>query len=206
MINVDQSVSKMNNKRYTGYIIGSIIVLLAISMIVSYNSLVKKQEKVKLQWNEVQNNYQRRLDLVPSLISVVQGAANYEKSTLESVIEARSKAINAMKVSGEISGDQFQDVTKAQDNLAGAANRLLISVERYPELKGTKAFVGLQVQLEGTERRIKVARQDFNDAIADYNSSVRSFPTKIVAGLFGFHSREGFQSDAGADKSVEIKF
>lgn len=195
----------MDKKRSLGYIIGVVVILLGISLIVSYNSLVKKEEKVKFQWNEVQNNYQRRNDLIPNLVNVVQGGATYEKSTLQSVIEARAKAMN-VNVSGDISSDQFNELTKAQDNLAGAANRLLISVENYPDLKGTKAFVGLQVQLEGTERRIKVARQDFNDAIAKYNSSVRSFPTKIVAGLFGFHPREGFQADKGADKSVEIKF
>ncbi|MEO6820783.1 MAG: LemA family protein [Ginsengibacter sp.] len=195
----------MNNKRFSGYIVGFIVVVLGILLIISYNSLVKKEEKVKFQWNEVQNNYQRRLDLVPNIVSVVQGGATYEKTTLESVIEAR---VQAMKVNtgGDISSEKYKEITGAQDNLAGAANRLLISVEKYPELKGTKAFVGLQVQLEGTERRIKVARQDFNGAIADYNSSVRSFPTKIVAGLFGFHPREGFESETGADKAVEIKF
>ena len=195
----------MDKNRSLGYIIGVVVILLGISLIVSYNSLVKKEEKVKFQWNEVQNNYQRRLDLVPNLVNVVQGGATYEKTTLQSVVEARAKAME-INVSGEISSDQFQKLTKAQDILAGAANRLLISVENYPDLKGTKAFVGLQVQLEGTERRIKVARQDFNDAIANYNSSVRSFPTKIVASIFGFRPREGFESDAGADKSVEIKF
>jgi LemA protein len=195
----------MHKKRYSGYIIGLIIILLGIFLIVTYNSLVKKEEKVEFQWNEVQNNYQRRLDLVPNLVNIVRGGANYEKSTLQNVIEARSKAMN-VNVSGEISSDKFKQLTMAQDNLAGAANRLLISVENYPDLKGTKAFVGLQVQLEGTERRIKVARKDFNSAIATYNSSVRSFPTKIVAGIFGFRPREGFEADTGADKSVEIKF
>ena len=195
----------MDKKRYSGYIVSLIVILLGIFLIVTYNSLVKKEEKVKFQWNEVQNNYQRRLDLVPNLVNIVQGGANYEKSTLQNVIEARSKAMN-VSVSGEISSDKFKQLTIAQDNLAGAANRLLVAVENYPDLKGTKAFVGLQVQLEGTERRIKVARQDFNSAIAMYNSSVRSFPTKIVASLFGFRPREGFEADSGTDKSVEIKF
>ena len=201
----DQSINQMDKKRYSGYIIGFVIALIGISLIVMYNSLVKKEEKVKFQWNEVQNNYQRRLDLVPNLVNIVEGGANYEKTTLQEVIEARAKAMQ-VNVSGEISGDKLQEITRAQDNLAGAANRLLVTVEKYPDLKGTKAFVGLQVQLEGTERRIKVARQDFNKVIANYNSSVRSFPTKIVAGIFGFHPREGFQADEGADKSVEIKF
>lgn len=195
----------MDKKRYLGYVVGLIVILFGVFLVVTYNSLVKKEENVKFQWNEMQNNYQRRLDLVPNLVNVVEGGANYEKSTLQSVVEARAKAMK-VNVSGEISSDKLKELTLAQDNLAGAANRLLISVENYPDLKGTKAFTGLQVQLEGTERRIKVARQDFNGAVATYNSSVRSFPTKIVASIFGFRPREGFEADTGADKSVEIKF
>ena len=195
----------MNNKRYSGYIVGAVVILLGIYMVVTYNSLVKKEEKVKLQWNEVQNAYQRRLDLVPNLVNVVQGGANYEQNTLQKVTEARAKA-TSVDVSGDVTADKFNQQTAVQDELAGAANRLVIAVENYPDLKGTKAFVGLQAQLEGTERRIKVARKDFNASIADYNSSVRSFPTKLVAGLFGFHPKEGFQSDAGTDKAQEIKF
>lgn len=195
----------MKKKSYSGYIIGGIIIILAIFLAVTYNSLVKKQEKVKLQWNEVQNTYQRRLDLIPNLINVVKGGADYEKSVLQKVIEARSKA-SSVSASGDLSADKYNQQTAAQDELAGAANRLLISVEKYPELKGTKAFSDLQNQLIGTERRIKVARKDFNAAIADYNSSVKSFPTKLVAGLFGFAPKEGFQSDSGTDKAVEIKF
>ena len=194
----------MNNKRYSGYIIGGIIIILGIFLIVTYNGLVKKEEKVKLQWNEVQNTYQRRLDLIPNLINVVKGGAEYEQNTLQKIIEARSKAAS-IDVSG-ISADKFNQQTAAQDELASAANRLVISVEKYPDIKGTRAFSDLQTQLEGTERRIKVARKDFNEAIADYNSSVKSFPTKMVAGIFGFSPKEGFQSDQGTDKSVEIKF
>ncbi|MGH2649447.1 MAG: LemA family protein [Ginsengibacter sp.] len=195
----------MKKKSYSGYIIGAILILLSIYFIITYNSLVKKDEKVKLQWNEVQNAYQRRLDLVPNLVNVVQGGAQYEKNTLEKVTQARAQA-TAVNVSGDISADKYNQQTIAQDELAGAANRLMVSVENYPDLKGTKAFVGLQTQLEGTERRIKVARKDFNASIADYNNSVRWFPSNIVASIFGFHPRNGFQSDAGSDKSVEIKF
>jgi len=195
----------MKNKRYSGYIIGGIVIILGIFLIVTYNGLVKKEEKVKLQWNEVQNTYQRRLDLIPNLINVVKGGAEYEQNTLQKVIEARSKAAS-VNVSGDVSADKFNQQTAAQDELAAAANKIMISVEKYPDIKGTRAFSDLQVQLEGTERRIKVARKDFNEAIATYNSSVKSFPTKIVAGIFGFSAKEGFQSGQGADKSVEIKF
>ena len=196
----------MNNKRNSGYIIGGIVILLAVFFIVKYNGLVKKEEQVKLQWNEVQNAYQRRIDFIPNVVNVVKGQADFEKTTLEQLTEARAKA-TAVNVSGdELTADKFNQQSAAQDGLAAATNRLLITVEKYPELKGAAAFKGLQTQLEGTERRIKIARKDFNVAIADYNSSVRSFPTKVVAGIFGFKPREGFQSDAGADKSVEIKF
>jgi LemA protein len=196
----------MNNKRWSGYIIGGIIVLLGIFLITTYNGLVKKEELVKLQWNEVQNSYQRRIDFIPNVVNVVKGQANFEQTTLQQLTEARAKA-SAVTVSGsELTAENFKQQSAAQDGLAAATNRLLITVEKYPELQGAAAFKGLQTQLEGTERRIKIARKDFNVAIADYNSSVRSFPTKIVAGIFGFKAREGFQSDAGADRSVEIKF
>ncbi len=196
----------MNNKRWSGYIIGGILILLGIFLMVTYNSLIKKEEQVKLQWNEVQNSYQRRIDFIPNVVNIVKGQADFEQTTLQQLTEARAKAA-AVTVSGnELTADKFNQQTAAQDGLAAATNRLLITVEKYPELKGAAAFKGLQTQLEGTERRIKVARKDFNVAIADYNSSVRSFPTKVVAGLFGFKPRQGFESDAGADKNVEIKF
>ncbi|RYF85081.1 MAG: LemA family protein, partial [Chitinophagaceae bacterium] len=169
-----------------------------------YNALVKKDEKVKLQWNEVQNTYQRRLDLIPNLVSTVKGGADFEQSTLQKVVEARSKAASVQV--NNITAENFNQQSAAQDELAGAANRLIIAVEKYPELKGTAAFRDLQTQLERTELRIKMARKDFNEAIAAYNSSVKSFPTKLAAGMFGFPAKEGFKSDAGAEKAQEIKF
>lgn len=193
----------MKNK-LSGYIIGGILVVVGIWLITTYNALVKKDEKVKLQWNEVQNTYQRRLDLIPNLVNTVKGGADFEQTTLQKVTEARAKA-TAVQVSG-LNAENYNQQSAAQDELAGAANRLIIAVEKYPDLKGTAAFRDLQTQLERTELRIKMARKDFNEAIATYNSSVKSFPTKLAAGLFGFSAKEGFQSDAGADKSVEIKF
>jgi LemA protein len=170
-------------------IVAVVIVIIAGWFIVTYNSLVKKDEQVKNEWNEVQNAYQRRMDLVPSLVDIT---------------EARSKAAS-IDVS-TISANAYNQQAAAQDALAASSNKLLVSVENYPQLKGTDAFKGLQVQLEGTERRIKFARKDFNAAIADYTSSVRSFPTNIVASITGFQPKDGFQADAGTDKSVEIKF
>ena len=194
----------MNKKSYSGYVIGGILVVVGIWLITTYNGLVKKEEKVKLQWNEVQNAYQRRLDLIPNIVNVVKGGADYEQSTLQKIIDARAKA-TSINTTG-ITAENYQQQTTAQDELAAAANRLIISVEKYPELQGTKAFTGLQTQLERTELRIKIARKDFNGAVAVYNSSVKSFPTKLIASIFGFSAKEGFQSDASADKSVEIKF
>lgn len=196
----------MQNKRWSGYIIGSVIIFVGIFLIVTYNSLVKKEELVKLQWNEVQNSYQRRIDFIPNVVNVVKGQADFERTTLQQVTEARAKATSINVTGNDITAEKFNQQGAAQDGLAAATNRLLITVEKYPELQGAAAFRGLQVQLEGTERRIKIARKDFNVSIQDYNSSVRSFPTKIVAGLLGFKAKDGFQADAGADKSVEIKF
>jgi LemA protein len=196
----------MNNKRYSGYIIGAIIIFIGIFLMVTYNGLVKKEEMVKLQWNEVQNAYQRRIDFIPNVVNVVKGQADFEQTTLQQLTEARAKATAVTITGNELTADKFNQQKAAQDGLAAATNRLLITAERYPELKGAAAFKGLQTQLEGTERRIKIARKDFNEAIAAYNSSVKNFPTKVVAGIFGFKAREGFQADAGADKSVEIKF
>src|SRR5882757_6040197 len=174
----------MNKKRYAGFIVGGILVALGIFFIVSYNSLVKKEEKVKLQWNEVQNAYQRRLDLIPNLVNVVKGTANYEQDVLQKLTEARAKAAAVTVSTTDVSADQFQQQTKAQDELAAAANKMVVTIEKYPDLQSTKAFTGLQAQLEGTERRIKVARKDFNESINQYNSSVRSFPVSITGSLF----------------------
>jgi len=195
----------MNNKRYGGYIIAGILVLLAIYTIITYNGLVAKEELVKKQWNEVNSAYQRRVDLIPNLVNVVKGQANFEQTLLVEVTEARAKASSVGTQTADLTADNYNKQSAAQNELAGAASHLLITVEKYPELKGAAAFAGLQTQLEGTERRIKVARKDFNASIATYNSSVKSFPTNIVGSLLGFKAKEGFQSDAGADKSIEVK-
>lgn len=190
----------------SGYIIGAIVIIVGIFFIINYNGLVKKEEQVKLQWNEVQNVYQRRSDFIPNIVNIVKGQTDFERTTLVQVTEARAKASAVTVSANNLTAESYNLQNAAQDGLAAATNRLLITVEKYPDLKGAAAFKGLQTQLEGTERRIKVARKDFNVAIQDYNSSVRSFPTKIVAGLFGFKAKDGFQSDAGANKAVEIKF
>lgn len=196
----------MNKKKYSVFIIGALLVVMGIWLITTFNDFVKKDEKVILQWNEVQNSYQRRLDLIPNLVNIVKGGTDFEQTTLQKITEARSKASSINVSTTKVDATTFNAQSEAQDELAAAANRLLITVEKYPELQGAKAFSGLQTQLERTELRIKIARKDFNAAIADYNKSVKSFPAKLVAAVFGFPAKEGFQSDAGADKSVEIKF
>ncbi len=194
----------MPKKRYTGYIAGAILILLGIYIITTYNSLVKKEEKVKQQWSEVQNTYQRRLDLVPNLVNVVKGVSEFEQSALENIATARSKALAVQ--TDDISADNYNKQRIVQDSLAAAANRLIVIIEKYPVLKGTTAYSGLQTQLEGTERRIKVARNDFNESVADYNVTVRGGNAMLVAKLFGFKPKEGFQAVAGSDKAVEINF
>jgi LemA protein len=179
---------------------------MVIYSIITFNGFVVKEEKVNLQWNEVQNAYQRRIDLIPNLVNVVKGQANFEQTTLQKIAEARAKASAVNINAGELSAEKYKQNIAAQNALAEAANRLIISVEKYPELQAAEAFRGLQTQLEGTERRIKISRKDFNDAIALYNSYVRSFPASLVAPIFGFKSKEGFQSEAGAEHVIEIKF
>ena len=192
------------NKRLSGIIIGAIVVIATIWLITTYNELVKKQEKVSLQWNEVQNAYQRRLDLIPNLVNVVKGGADFEQTTLQKIAAARAKA-QSLSVTN-VTAENVSNVTAAQNELAQEAMRLVAVIEKYPDLKGAKAFLDLQAQLEGTERRIKFARKDFNEAIQDYNSRVKTFPTKLVAGILGFLAKEGFVADDGAEKAVEIKF
>ena len=196
----------MNKKRYSGYIIGGLLVVIGIFLIITYNSLVKKEVRMQTQWSEVQNAYQRRVDLIPNLINVVRGAADFEKNILTEITEARSKAQAINIDSANVDASKFQQQNIAQNGLANVSNKIIITIERYPQLKGTEAFLALQTDLLGTERRIKVARKDFNEAVRDYNSKVRSFPTSLAAGVFGFKAKDGFTADSGTEKATEIKF
>lgn len=193
------------NKKYIFSLIAGIVILAGLSAS-SYNTLVKKDEKVKLQWSEVQSTYQRRLDLIPNLVNVVKGVSDFEQGTLEKITEARSKALSGLSAATEPNAENYNQQQSLQDSLAAATNRLIVVIEKYPTLKGTAAYSGLQAQLEGTERRIKVARNDFNAAVADYNRQVRSFPSNIFSAIFGYKAKEGFVADPGTDKAVEIKF
>ncbi len=192
------------NKKVLLYVLVVVLLISGIGLAVTYNSLVKKDEQVKQTWSEVQNAYQRRLDLVPNLVNIVKGGADFESSTLVQITEARAKAMQT--VVAPVSEQTVNEQTNAQNEMATATNRLLIQVENYPQLQGTRAFKDLQVQLEGTERRIKYARKDFNAAVADYNTTVRTFPTNTTAPLLGFKAKDGFAADTGADKAVVINF
>jgi len=172
----------------------------------SYNGLVAQDEVVKEKWNNVQSDYQRRSDLIPNLVNTVKGEANFEQQTLTNVIEARAKATSVQVDPSNITPEKLAEFQKAQSGVSSALGRLLAVVESYPNLKANEGFRNLQVQLEGTENRIKVARNDFNGAVKDYNTKVRSFPMNLFAGIFGFKAKEGFAAEPGTDKAPEVKF
>ena len=171
-----------------------------------YNGLVQKDQNVKGKWANVESDYQRRSDLIPNLVNTVKGAANFEQETITQVIEARSKATQTTISADDLSPEKIAAFQKAQGQLSGAIGRLLVSVERYPELKATEAFRDLQAQIEGTENRIKVSRNDFNAAVQDYNTSAKRFPLVLFAGMFGFTEKGFFTADAGAEKAPTVDF
>jgi len=182
-----------------------ILAVLILYFIVTYNSLVKKDEKVKQDWSELQNTYQRRLSLIPNLVSVVKGVSEFERSVLQKVAEARSSAL-AGTGQQEVTAENYKRQKQLQDSLAANLNRLIVLIEAYPELQSIKSYLALQDQLAGTERRIVVAAKDFNESVYNYNRSVRAFPANMVAGIAGFKQKEGFESVAGAEKPIEVKF
>lgn len=171
-----------------------------------YNGLVSQDETVKKAWNNVQTEYQNRADLVPNLVNTVKGAANFEQETLTKVIEARAKATSIQLKAEDLTPENLAKFEQAQSELSGALSRLLVSVERYPELKAVAGFQQLQNQLEGIENNIKNARKMFNEAINTYNVKVRSFPMNILSGVFGFKAKEGFKAAEGSEKAPEVKF
>lgn len=182
-----------------------ILAFLILYFVVTYNSLIKKEEKVKQDWSELQNTYQRRIDLIPNLVSVVKGVSEFEKSVLQKIAEARNMASAGLSQQ-EATAENYSRQKQLQDSLAVNANRLILLIEAYPELQSTKAYLALQDQLAGTERRIVVAAKDFNESVYNYNKKVRAFPTSVVAGISGFKQKEGFESVAGAEKPIEVKF
>ena len=169
-----------------------------------YNGLISADQGVKKVWSNVETNYQRRTDLYSSVIKTIEGSANFEKSTLKEVLEARSKATQVqVNVNDPASLEAYQ---KAQANLQGSFSRLMAVAENYPNLKTTDAFRDFQTQIEGTENRINVARQDYNKAIEDFNLRVKRFPSVILARLFGYNEKPYYKADEGSEKAPEIKF
>jgi LemA protein len=189
-------------------VIAFFVVVAALGLMGSYNRLVKLQQSVDQSWAQVQNVYQRRADLIPNLVNTVSGAANFEKSTLIAVTNARASVGRVQLDANKAPTDaaQLEQFQAAQGQLSNALSRLLVVVERYPELKANQSFLGLQAQLEGTENRISVERGNFNTAVQNYNTAVRSFPTNLIAGMFGFAPRPFFAAQPGAEKAPAVNF
>ena len=188
-----------------GLVVVVVAVFLGLAVMGSYNRLVTLEEAVKTAWSQVENVYQRRADLVPNLVETVKGAAAFEKDTFTDVTEARAK-VGQVTLGKVPDAQQMQQFQNAQEGLSSALSRLLVVVEKYPELKATQAFRDLQVQLEGTENRIAVERRRFNEAAQAFNTLRRRFPTVIVASLFGFGEKPYFQAAQGSDKAPQVKF
>src|SRR5437762_14114289 len=185
-----------------------IVVVAALAIGGSYNRLVRLQQAVDQSWAQVQNVYQRRADLIPNLVNTVSGAANFEKSTLVEVTNATASVGRVQLDPNKAPTDaaQLEQFQAAQGQLSNALSRLLVVVERYPELKANQNFLGLQAQLEGTENRISVERNNFNGAVQDFNTAVRRFPTNMIAGIFGFSPRPFFAAQPGAEKAPTVNF
>ncbi len=193
-----------------GLIIVGVIVLFVIIMFSwvsgKYNGLVTREEGTKQAWAQVENVYQRRLDLIPNLVETVKGYAAHEKSTFVDVTNARAKATQVTVDPTKLTPEQIQKFQGAQDGLSQSLGRLMVVMEKYPELKANQNFLDLQAQLEGTENRIAVERRKFNEVVQDYNTNLRSFPTNMFASMFGFQQKGYFQAEAGAEKAVKVKF
>ena len=194
----------MNIKTLIGLGVVALLVFFGIS---KYNSLVEEQQQVNQSWAQVENQYQRRADLIPNLVNTVKGAADFEQQTLTDVIEARSKASSIQVSADDLNNPQkVQQFQQAQQQLSGALSRLLVTVEKYPELKANQNFRDLQIQLEGTENRISTERQRFNESVQSYNTMVQRFPNNVFAGLFGFDQKAYFEADEGASEAPEVNF
>ncbi|MGJ3234534.1 LemA family protein [Marivirga sp.] len=172
----------------------------------SYNNMVTKEEQVTGAWSQVENVYQRRADLIPNLVNTVKGYADFEQETLQGVIEARSKATGVNVNADDLSPEKIQQFQQAQQGLSSALSRLMVVVERYPDLKANQNFIKLQDQLEGTENRIAVERRRFNEVTQEYNTYIRKFPQAMLAGMYGFEKKGYFEADQGADQAPEVSF
>ena len=183
-----------------------LVVLLGAKGCTSYNKMVQLEEQVTAQWANVEGAYQRRADLIPTLVGTIKGSANFEQSTLTGVIEARAKATSVSIDASQLNEENLRQFQEAQSALSSSLSRLLVSVERYPDLKTTQQFQDLLAELAGTENRISQERRVYNDRVQDYNTYVRRFPQNIFAGMFGFDRKAPFKADEDANKRVDVDF
>jgi len=193
----------MNFRKYIPWIILAVVVLWGIS---KYNGIVGKDQTVKKTWGNVESDYQRRSDLIPNLVNTVKGYANFEKETLTKVIEARASATQVKIDPTNLTPERLAAFQQAQGGLSQALGRLMVVAEQYPDLKANQNFLDLQAQLEGTENRINVSRQRFNDAVSEYNVTIVGFPGNLIAMIGGYKEKGFFQAAEGADKAPEVKF
>lgn len=196
----------MKKSLITILIVVGIIFLLYMWGKSSYNRLVTMEEGVTAAWSQVENVYQRRADLIPNLVNTVKGYADFEQETLTKVIEARSKATSMNVNADELNEQSIQQFQQAQQGLSSALSRLMVVVERYPDLKANQNFMDLQSQLEGTENRITVERRNFNQTAQTYNTQIRKFPVNLFAGMFGFEKKAYFEAEQGAEQAPEVQF
>lgn len=187
-------------------VVGLLVLIVGWTGCGKYNTIVTKQEATKKAWAQVENVYQRRMDLIPNLVNTVKGAADFEKTTLTQVVEARAKATQMTVDASKLSPDQIKAFQSSQGELSQALGRLMVVAEQYPQLRATEAFRDLQVQLEGTENRITVERKKFNDIVGDYNTYIKRFPNNIFAGMMGAEEKGYFEMAEGADVAPEVQF
>lgn len=187
-------------------VVAVVLGLFALSTISRYNAMVAQEQTVKTAWSKVESAYQRRSDLIPNLVNTVKGAADFEKSTLTAVMNARASA-TAVKIDPtNLTAAQLQQFQRAQGALSSALSRLMVTVERYPQLKANQNYLALQSQLEGTENRIKVERDRFNETVRGFNTMIKTFPNSLLAGFFQFREKGYFKAASGAEKAPEVKF
>lgn len=196
----------MKKSTVTLLVVVGILVVLVGWIVGAYNGLVTLDEETNGKWAQVESAYQRRADLIPNLVNTVKGYADFEKETLTGVIEARSKATGITIDANNLTPEAIANFQAAQGQLSGALSRLLVTVERYPDLKANQNFLGLQSQLEGTENRIKIERDRFNTSIKNFNSTIRKFPKTIIASSFGFEKKGYFEADQGTENVLEVSF
>jgi LemA protein len=196
----------MSKSTITLIVIGAVVLILGFMGCGGYNGMVKNDQEVKSSWAKVQSQYQRRLDLIPNLVSTVKGYAEFEKSTLTAVIEARASASKITVNADDLTPEKLKQFQASQGQLSQALGRLMVVSEQYPNLKANDNFMSLQAELAGTENRIAVARNDFNDVVKIYNSSIKTFPAVLFSGMFGFKEKGFFEAEAAAEKAPSVKF